>query len=296
MSYDAIIIGGSFAGLSAALYLARARRTVCVLDTATPRNRFTDESHGQFAHDGSDPAEMLQTMRAQVAAYPTVKFIDEAAVNAMRGGDAYRVVLGNGDVITGLRLLLAFGITDLLPEIPGLVERWGKSVIHCPYCHGYEFRDKELGVLNLSSMSAHQALLIPEWGPTTFFLNGETIDPDLETTLRRRGVALEPERVESLGGAGTHLGAVRLADGRERPIDALFIGPPYRFNSDIAEQLGCALETGPLGPMVIVDEMKATNIAGIFAAGDITRSGHTVTFACADGVMAALAIHRSLIF
>jgi thioredoxin reductase len=296
MLYDAIIIGGSFAGLSAALYLGRSRRSVLVLDTGAPRNRFAAASHGLFGQDGHDPKIMLATMRAQVAAYPTVHFMDEGAVDARREGDAFTVALANGEVVFGARLLLAFGITDILPELPGLAERWGRSVIHCPYCHGYEFSGKRLGVLNLSPMSVHQASLIPEWGPTTFFQNGDEIAPDAAAELARRGVVIEQEPLESLVGEGTSLSAVRLRSGREQPLDALFIGPRNRFNSDIVEGLGCAVEAGPLGSIVTVDEMKATTVAGVYAAGDITRMAHAVTFACADGVTAALGIHRSLIF
>ena len=191
---------------------------------------------------------------------------------------------------------LPFGISDILPELPGLAARWGKSVLHCPYCHGYEFSGKRLGVLNMSPMSLHQAALIPEWGPTTYFLDGGAIEPDAAAQLTQRGVAIEPAPLESLLGEGTALSAIRLRDGREEPLDALFIGPRFRFNSSIAEQLGCAIEAGPLGPMLTVDDMKATTIAGVYAAGDIVRAAHTVTFACADGVMAALSIHRSLVF
>jgi thioredoxin reductase len=277
------------------MYLARARRSVLVLDTGAPRNRFAAASHGFFAQDGSDPGTMLATMRAQVATYPTVHFLDQAAVDAVREKDGFRVTPAAGEAVASATLLLSFGVSDILPDLPGLPERWGKSVIHCPYCHGYEFSGKPLGVLNLSPMSLHQASLIPEWGPTTFFLDGGTIEPTVAADLARRGVAIEPAPVESLVGEGTDLSALRLKDGRECPLEALFIGPPYRFSSDIADRLGCAIEAGPLGSTITVDEMKATNVAGVYAAGDITRMGHTVTFACADGVMAALAIHRSLI-
>lgn len=241
---------------------------------------------------------MLATMHAQVAAYPTVRFLDQAAVDAAREKDGFRVTTADGEAVIGATLLLAFGVSDMLPpELPGLAERWGKSVIHGPYCHGYEFSGKRLGVLNLSPMSVHQASLIPEWGPTTFFLDGGAIDPDASANLALRGVTIEPAPVERLVGEGTDLSAVRLRDAREHPLDALFIGPPWRFNSDMAERLGCAIQVGPFGSSTVtVDEMKATNVAGVYAAGDITRMGHTVTFACADGVMAALAIHRSLIF
>lgn len=296
MRYDAIIIGGSFAGLSAAMYLGRARRSVCVIDTGKPRNRFADASHGQFGFDGSNPRAMLETMRGQVAAYPTIDFVDGRAIDAVHGGDHITITLEDGAVVTGARLLLAFGIVDMLPDIRGIAERWGHSVIHCPYCHGYEFSDKRLGVLNMSPMSAHQASLIPEWGPTTLFLNGGTIEPGVEADLTRRGVAVEPARVIGVVGEGRSLSAVQLADGREHPLDALYIGPPYRFGSDLAERLGCGIEAGPLGPILKVDEMKATDVPHVYAAGDITRMGHAVTFACGDGVMAALAIHRSFVF
>lgn len=296
MLYDTIVVGGSFAGLSAALYLARARRSVLVLDTHAPRNRFAAASHGFFAQDGSDPKAMLATMRAQVATYPTVHFLDKKAIDAAHEGDAFKVTLADGAAVIGAKLLLAFGVSDILPELPGLAERWGQSVIHCPYCHGYEFSGKRLGVLNISQISVHQASLIPEWGPTIFFLDGGSLEAEAAENLERRGVTIEPAPVASLVGEGSSLSAVQLRNGRQQPLDALFIGPPYRFNSDIAERLGCAIEQGPLGSTVTVDEMKATNVAGVYAAGDITRMGHTVTFACADGVMAALAIHRSLAF
>ena len=296
MTFDTIIVGGSFAGLSAALYLARARRSVLVLDTGLPRNRFASASHGFFAQDGSDPKAMLEIMRGQVAAYPTVQFRDLKAMDAAHNEDGFRVTLENGKAVAGARLLLAFGVSDILPELPGLAARWGRSVIHCPYCHGYEFSGKRLGVINLSPMSAHQATLIPEWGPTTFFLNGGTIEPELAARLDERGVTIQPEPVDRLVGEGAGLSAIRLRNGVEVPLDALFIGPRNRFNSGIAEKLECAVEDGPLGSVITVDEMKATNVAGVYAAGDITRMGHTVTFACADGVMAALAIHRSLVF
>ena len=136
---DAIVVGGSFAGLSAATYLARARRSVIVLDTGLPRNRFAEHSHGLLTQDGSSPAAILSTARAQVAAYPTTSFVDAKAVRAVREPDGFSVGLATGETLRSTVLVLAFGISDELPEIPGLAARWGTSVLHCPYCHGYEF-------------------------------------------------------------------------------------------------------------------------------------------------------------
>lgn len=296
MHYDAIIIGGSFAGLSAAMYLARARKTVCIVDTGEPRNRFAAESHGFFAQDGSDPKAMLGTMQQQVAAYATVSFIRNAATDVFEENGTFSVALWSGVVITGKRLLLSFGLTDIMPKTQGLAERWGASVIHCPYCHGYEFRGQQLGVLNVSPVSHHQAMLISEWGPTTFYLDGGDLEAAECEALTQRGIHIEPAAVERLAGAGRDLSEIHLADGRSRPIDALFIGPHHHLNSAIADQIGCAIEAGPLGPMIKVDEMQMTSMPNVFAAGDITRIAHNVTFACADGVRAAMAIHRSLAF
>jgi thioredoxin reductase len=297
MRHDAIIVGGSFAGLSAALYIARARRSVCVIDTGSPRNRFARHSHGLIAQDGSAPGAVLAAARAQVAAYPTVSFIQGEAIGAARQEDGFSVTLAAGDVLEGTRLVLAFGVSDELPAIPGVAERWGTSVLHCPYCHGYEFSGRRLGVLNVSPMSLHQAMLIAEWGPTTLYLNGRS-EPDPATleALRERGICIEAAPVRALHGEGAGLSAVELADGKMSAVDALYLGPRTRLNSDVAQQLGCEMDEGTWGPVIRTDDQRMTTVPGVYAAGDITRSAHNVTWASADGVTAGLALHRSLVF
>lgn len=297
MRHDAVVVGGSFAGLSAATYIARGRRRVCVLDTGSPRNRFATHSHGFLGQDGSDPRAMLAAARAQVALYPTVSFVDAAAVSAAADDGGFLVRLSTGESLAARKLVLAFGISDELPAIPGLAERWGRSVLHCPYCHGYEFGGRPLGVLHVAPKSFHQALLIAEWGPTTLYLDGAAApDAELLEQLQGRGVAIEPERVEALEGEGDRLAAVVLADGRRSPAEALYLGPRTRLNSDIAAELGCAFDDGPFGPIVRTDALKATTVPGAFAAGDITRGAHNVTWACADGVTAGTSVHRELVF
>lgn len=295
-AYDAIVVGGSFAGLSAAMYIARALRSVCVIDGGAPRNRFAAQSHGFFAQDGSAPGAMLATARAQVAAYPSVTFVEGKAVAAAGQTDAFSVTLASGEVLRARRLVLAFGLSDQLPDIPGLAERWGASVLHCPYCHGFEFAGQRLGVLNVVPLSSHQATLIAEWGPTTFFLNGADVDEAVLADLRGHGVTIDNRRVTAAHGIGKGLSSVAHEDGTSTPLDALFLGSRTHLNSDIAGQLGCTIDEGPFGPIIQTDEMKATNIAGVFAAGDITRAGHSATWASADGVMAGVALHRSLVF
>jgi len=297
MHHDAIVIGGSFAGLSAALYIARARRSVCIIDTGLPRNRFAEHSHGFFANDGSAPSTMLATARSQVAAYPTVTCIHGEATTATKTPDGFSVTLAAGDVVESVRLILAFGISDELPGIPGVAERWGSSVLHCPYCHGYEFSGQRLGVLHSSPKSIHQALLVSEWGPTTLYLNGGAEPDDASLTeLTKRGVAIERTPVKALHGDGSRLSAIELACGRLSAADALYVGPRTRLNSEIAQQLGCELDDAQFGPIIRTDAEKMTTVPGVYAAGDITRGAHTVTFAAADGVTAGLAVHRSLVF
>jgi thioredoxin reductase len=296
MMYDAIIVGGSYAGLSAAMQLARAGRAVCVIDSGSPRNRFASASHGFFGQDGAAPRAMILQGREKLAAYPTVHFVDDRAAEAVPTGDGFSIRLESGASRDAAKLVLAFGVIDDLPGIPGLAAKWGQSVLHCPYCHGYEFRGQRLGVLNVMEKSVHQALMIPDWGPTTFFLNGGAMpDPETVEKLRRRAVTIEPAPIAALEGDHALTGA-RLEDGRVVELDALYTASRTRMASGIAEQLGCAFDAGMLGPVIRVDGMQMTTVPGVYAAGDIARQMHNATFASADGVMAGTAAHQALIF
>lgn len=296
MSHDVIIVGGGFAGLSAAMQLGRARRRVLIIDAGLPRNRFADASHGFFGQDGKAPADIFREAARQVAAYPTVTFIHGEAVSAAQDGEGFGVTLADGRTEPARKLVLAGGIVDHLPDIPGLKERWGATVLHCPYCHGYEVRDRALGVLANHPMAPHQAQMLPDWGPTTYYTQG-VFEPDAEAlaVLARRGVAIERQPIVEVLGEGPAMDAVRLADGRVMTAHALFVAPKTTLASPLAAQLGCAMDDGMLGPVIRVDEMKATTVPGVFAAGDATTSMHNATFASAGGVMAGVAAHRSLI-
>lgn len=297
MQHDAIVIGGSFAGLSAAIQIARARRSVCVIDGGRPRNRFAAASHGFFGQDGSNPHAMIASARSQLAAYPTVRTIASEADGAQAVPGGFKVSVKDGETLTAAKLVLAFGVSDVLPDVPGLAERWGKTVLHCPYCHGFEFSEKRLGVLYSTPMSAHQALLIADWGPTTLYLNGnEPPDTHTQEKLAMRQVSIEAAQVEAIDGPHDGSPVLRLADGRHAAIDALYVAPRARLNSQIAEQLGCVLDEGPFGPMIRTDDKKQTTVAGVFAAGDIARAPHNATWAAADGVTAGVFLHQSLVF
>lgn len=297
MLHDVIVVGGSFAGLSAAMQLARARRRVLVVDSGLPRNRFAEASHGFLGQDGKAPFEILREAACQVSVYPTVEIVRGEVLKARRevGGD-FIIEMSGGRTARGRRLVLATGVADSLPDVPGLKERWGATVLHCPYCHGYEVRDRPLGVLANHPMAAHQAAMIPDWGPTTLFTQGR-FEPDAEQLahLSARGVTIERQPVVELLGDAPALDAVRLADGRVVSISALFVAPSTRMASPLAEQLGCVFNEGPLGPMIRTDDWKATSIPGLYAAGDAARPMHNATLASADGVMAGVGAHQSLI-
>lgn len=297
MQHDVIIVGGSFAGLSAAMQLARARRKVLVIDTGLPRNRFAVASHGFLGQDGRTPAAIRDEARRQLAAYPTVTFIDDEAIKAERAEDGFSVTLSENRQEIGRRLVLATGLRDELPPLAGLAERWGRTVLHCPYCHGYELGEgRSLGVLATGPHAAHQAALVVDWGDVTLFTQS-IFEPDVEqrTLLEARGVAIERSPVTALLGDAPNLEAVRLADGRVVRVDALFTAPTIHMASPLADQLGCAFEDGPMGPMIKVDPMKETSVPGIFAAGDASSPMHNATLASAAGVMAGVGAHRSLI-
>lgn len=288
--YDVIVVGGSYAGLAASLQLARARRRVLVIDSGVRRNRFASHSHGFLGQDGRPPGEIIADARAQVAAYPTVDWVEGRALSAA-ARDGFAVEADTGETYRAKRLILASGVVDELPELPGLAERWGRHVFHCPYCHGYELGGGPIGVLASSAISMHHALMLPDWGPTTLFLNG-AFEPDAAqlAELERRGTVLERRRVLRMGGEAD----MHLEDGAVVPLAGLFTLTRMRIASPLAAQLGCAQEESPIGEFVTTDAMKQTTVAGVYSCGDMARMAGSVTFAVGDGAMAGFAAHQSL--
>ncbi|KAE9644046.1 NAD(P)/FAD-dependent oxidoreductase [Pseudomonas sp. PB106] len=294
MVYDVIIVGGSYAGLSAGLQLARARRSVLVLDSGRRRNRFAETSHGFLGQDGRAPGAIADEARDQLLAYPTVQWLEDTAVEATRTDAGFVLGSAAGQQFSGKRMILASGVIDELPDIDGLSQRWGKSVFHCPYCHGYELNQRVIGVLATSPMSIQHALLLPDWGPTTFFTNG-VFEPDTEQLmeLQRRGVTLESRRVSHVTGERAD---VVLSDGQTIAVAGLFAMPRTRMASPLAEQLGCVFEDGPMGPFIQTDATQQTSICGVFACGDAALAAGSVALAVGDGARAGAGTHRSLIF
>lgn len=291
--FDVIIIGGSYAGLAAAMQLGRARRRVLVVDEGVRRNRTASHSHGFIGQDGVDPAAIAAKGRAEVLAYPTVKWLEARAESVARTERGLAVTAANGERHDAERLVLALGIVDQLPDIPGVKERWGKSVFHCPYCHGYELNQGKLGVVATSPQSVHQAMILPDWGPTTYFTRGFEPTAEELANLDRRRVTMERAEVSAIEDEAT----VRLADGRALAFAGLFLGPKATIAGHLHTDLGLEMEDGMFGPIIKTDPMtKQTSVPGVFACGDAALVSGTVTFSVADGARAGFGTHRSLIF
>jgi thioredoxin reductase len=297
MILDVIVVGGGFAGHAAALQLGRARRRAMMLDTAKPRNRFATASHGFLGLDGVSSESIRATLASQLKTYETVLQTTGEAIGASIIDGGFRVAMSDGEILNTRRLILAGGVSDHLPDIPGLKDRWGVSVLHCPYCHGYELDEAPIGVLGDGPMAFHQAMLVRDWGPTTLFTQG-TLDltDEQRSALGNRDVVIEETPITELFGGGTDLEAVRLSDDRMCSISGLYVAPKTKIQGNLHKSLGCGLEDGPTGQFIKVDEQQQTTVPGVFAAGDIAASMANATLAAAAGVRAGSGAHFSLIF
>ncbi len=294
--WDAIIVGGGPAGLSAALMLGRSRRRVLVIDAGSPRNRFAAHMHGVLGQEGVPPERLLERGRAEAAGYG-VEFADGAVERVEREPGGLRVVTEDGTPRSSRALIAATGLSDELPEIPGLAERWGTSVLHCPYCHGWEVRDQRLGVLTTSPIGLHQVELVRQWSDrvTVFAAGLGEVAPETERRLRARGIVLETASVAEIVGEGTAVSAVRLDDGRESPVDAIFtVGMP-RPHEDFLAPLGLARDDTPFGSFVAVDAAGRTSDDRIWAIGNVVNPAANVPMSIGAGSFAGAAVNAALV-
>lgn len=292
MMHDVIIVGGSYAGLSAGLQLARARRKVLVIDAGQRRNRFAATSHGFLGQDGQAPEVIAAEGRSQLIEYPSVTWVQDNVVEASGQLDGFSVRTQCNGELKARRLILATGVVDELPAIEGLQERWGTRVFHCPYCHGYELDRGRIGVLATSPLAMHHALMLPDWGTTTLFTNGVfTPDAQQQALLDRRGVSVQNGAVRRLSGERVDL---ELEDGRVFNLDGVFTMSRTRI-SPLAAQLECELSEGPSGLYVHTNETRQTSVPGVFACGDTSLAAGSVALAVGEGVRAGTGTHFSLI-
>lgn len=301
--YDVVVIGGGAAGLSGALTLARARRSVVVIDAGAPRNAPAAGVHGLLALDGTSPAEVAERGRAEVRGYggQVVSGEVDAVTREDRGssGDGFTVALVDGRTVRARRALVATGLVDELPNIPALRDRWGRDVLHCPYCHGWEVRDRAIGVLAGGPLSVHQALLFRQWSAdvTLFTLTGPAPTGDEAEQLAARGIGVVPGEVTALEIAEDRLTGVRLADGTVIGREALAVSPRMVARAGFLEPLGlrAAEHPGGVGEHIPADATGRTEVPGMWVAGNITDLVAQVGNAAAAGTVAAARINADLV-
>ncbi|MBI5088848.1 MAG: NAD(P)/FAD-dependent oxidoreductase [Actinobacteria bacterium] len=288
--FDVIIIGGGAAGLSAALVLGRARRRVAVVDAGQPRNAPAAHMQGFLSRDGMPPAELLAVGRAEVTGYG-VEIIGDRVVDISPG---FRVTLAGGRTATARRILLATGVGDELPDIDGIRDRWGKDLLHCPYCHGWEVRDQPLGVLGSIPGSVQHALLVRQWSDdVVFFSHTYDLSSDERDQLVARGVEVVEGTVARLVVEDDQLTGVAYADGRVVGRRAVFVRPGNAPHDDgLAAALGCAVD--PAG-FVTVDGTGRTSNPAVWAAGNVVDPRAQVITSAGAGSAAAIAINADLV-
>ena len=301
--YDVVIIGGGSAGLAAALALSRARRAVLVVDEGAPRNASASHVHNYLGRESTPPHELMGIARDEVTSYGA-QMVSGTVASARRssGDHGFRVELEDGSEVTARRVLLATGLTDELPDVPGVAERWGRDVLHCPYCHGWEVRDQAIGVLASGPLSVHQALLFRQWSDdVTLLLLSSPPPSDTESEqLAARGITVVEGEVERLEVRNDRLVGARLRSGLLVPVQAIVVAPFFRARTDVLETLGLAASEMRMGEHVIAtyvdsDANGATAVPGVWVAGNVADPKAQVITSAAGGLAAAAAINADLV-
>lgn len=291
---DVAIVGGSYAGLAAALALGRARRRVVVIDSGQPCNRQTPHSHNFLTLDGATPAHIQAVAQAQVLAYPTVELRPDTVTDITGASNDFTVFTASGRSVWARKILLATGVRDLLLPIPGFAECWGISVIHCPYCHGYEYGDQPTGVLTNGPATVDFAKLIRNWSRAlTVFTNGApTFSPEQEQQLAALGVRVEFRAIRQLVHTNGRLERVEFTEGEPQALAALYARVPFEQHFPLPAALPCALtEAG----YIQADEFRHTSVPGVFAAGDNGTMLRSVAVAVAAGAVAGAGLNHELL-
>jgi thioredoxin reductase len=288
--WDVIIVGRSYAGLAAALMFGRARRSVLVIGDGGPRNEAVLHVHGYPTRDGASPAELIAQAEAELERYPSVQLATGRVTEV--GGAVGLFSVRFGDHRTNAaNIVLATGVNDTPPPIPGLAEHWGRGVFTCPYCDGWEHQDQPLGLVGDPAIAAHLGRVLSGWSDSVTVF-ADVADESVLAAFAERGVVVERRSVARVVGDGSSVSAVQLADGDHVPVGAVFVAAMPTPNNGLAQSLGCELD--PAG-VIVVDGFGATSVPGVWAAGDVTQPGrHQITIAVSSGVIAASSVCASL--
>lgn len=292
--FDVIIVGGSYSGLAAGMALGRALRHVLIIDSGKPCNRQTPHSHNFITQDGNTPEEIASLARQQVEKYNTVEFYDGLATNGIKTENGFEIHTASGEAFSGKKIIFATGIKDIMPDIEGFAECWGISVLHCPYCHGYEVRGERTGILGNGEYGFEFSKLISNWTTDlTLFTNGKSIMTAEQTVkLKSRNIRISETEIEKLEHINGCLQNISFRDGTKFPVKALYAHCPFEQHCPVPETLGCGLTDEGY---IKTDTLQKTSIHGIFACGDNTSRVRTVANAVAMGTTAGMMVNKEII-
>ena len=294
MDFEVIIIGGSYAGLSAALALGRAKRKVLIVDWGKPCNRQTPYSHNLLTHDGDKPADIAVRAKAEVLKYPSVQFKENIVMAALKMENGFSVSLGNGEQYSGRKLLIATGLKDILPDIKGFAECWAISVIHCPYCHGYEVRDEKIALLMNGEHAFDMAKNLNHWNADlTLLTNGKSqLLSEQTENLTSKGIMIIEDEIQEIVHHNGQLKYVLFKNGKQIDFKAMYARPGIEQNHDLHTQLGYALTDFNT---IKIDEQQMTTAEGVYAAGDCTTLMRSLSVITAAGTVAAVMMNKEMI-
>lgn len=291
--YDVIIVGGSYAGLSAAMALGRLVKSVLIIDSGLPCNRQTPHSHNFITQDGQTPAEIARKAREQVLAYQTVNFYQGLAISGKKTSNGFEITTASHDTFSGEKLIFATGIKDIMPDVKEIEACWGKSVIHCPFCHGYEFKDKKTAILANSDKAVHLASLVGNLTKDITVLTNAPANFTLEQReqLARNHIAIIETPITAIKHQNGYLESVRFQDDATLDVQVMYAAVAFEQHCSIPKDLGCELtETG----YIKVDAFQKTSIDGVYACGDNTNMFRSVSAAVATGSMAGAMVVKAL--
>lgn len=291
--FDVIIVGGSYAGLSSAMALGRSLRNVLIIDSGKPCNRFTPHSHNFITQDGEKPSVIAENAKVQVLKYPTVKFHSDLAVSGKKTEKGFEITTQAGSVFKAKKLVFASGIKDIMPDIKGFAECWGISVIHCPYCHGYEVKNERTGILTNGNFAYHYAQLVRNLTKDlTVFINGKAdFTPEQKDKFAKHNIPVIEKEVAYLNHENGNVRQIVFKDNSTFDLKAIYSRPAFEQHCKIPEMLGCELtEQGHIK----ADMFQKTTVAGVYACGDNTHPMRSVANAVAAGNFAGAMANSEL--